>query len=118
MTSLLRRKLNGLILILTCLGCSFFLSSCGALPEGVGRAPLITVGPAPEFTPDELATWKDWASKSSENKALAGKIISRGAELTTAIKKYNSWARNHNHDVMKSVGFSDDEIDKLYPKTE
>jgi hypothetical protein len=91
------------------------LTSCDKLPEGFGRRPYIKLGPKSVFTADELAVL---AKLSTENPGLAKKIISRNNEMAEAIKIYNQKANEFNRNLLKQIGYNDDDVRRMEPEPE
>lgn len=109
---MLLKKLKTLLaltlLLFVSVGCN------GQLPEGMGRKPRITVGPAPSFTPEELDVLKALAS---EHPAIAKKIIGRNHEQAAAIEEYNRQAAKTNYKLYLALGHSPDEARAILKST-
>lgn len=91
---------------------SISISGCTSLPGGAGRRPIIEVGAPPVYGIEERAVLDELAKRYPE---LAKKIIGRNNELKAAIDAYNERAVAFNRELMKVVGFTDKEVDALYP---
>ncbi len=101
-------------LVLTlCLTSALWISGCSSkLPEGMGRWPKIDAGEKVEFSAEEMAVLTEFAKANPE---IARKIIGRNNAQAAAIKKFNEKAREVNRNILKTVGFSEEEVNKLEP---